>query len=125
MPLNLKRRIVPPIAVRSYSRKDAGALLVLQSDYGGRVGRKQQPHRQHGGFVEAVALEKILRTQLRPVGQQGDAKKFLLLGEIDRVFEQLRAVAMTAKRIVHDQILQQNTKPPSAVLIVNNRLIMP
>src|ERR1700674_1288144 len=107
MPLNLKRRIVPPIAVRSYSRKGAGAPL-LQSDFGGRVGRDQQPHRQHRGFVEAMALEKLLGTQLRPIGQQRDAEKFFLLGEVDCVFEQLRAVAMAAKRIVHDEVLKEN-----------------
>src|SRR3954471_16097374 len=80
---------------------------------GGRCGvlRDKETHWQHMRLEEAVALEKILRPQLRPVGQQRDPEKLLLLGEIDRVLEQLRSVAMTAERIVHHQVFQQNHKP--------------
>src|SRR2546423_1001076 len=48
---------------------------VLQSYAGRSVCRNEQSHRQHGGFVEAVALEEILRAQLRTVRQQGDTQE--------------------------------------------------
>ena len=49
--------------------------------------RNQQPHRHHGRLKEAMAFEEILGSQLRPIGQQGDAQEVLLLREIDRIFQ--------------------------------------
>ena len=60
------------------------------------------------GFEKAVALEEILGAQLRPIGQERDPEELLLLREIDRVFEQLRAVTVTAEGVVHDEIFQQD-----------------
>ena len=62
-------------------------------------------------FKEAVALEKILRAQLGPVGQQRNAEEFFLFREFNGVLEQKGAVAVTAKGIVHNKILKQKDKP--------------
>ena len=88
---------------RKYRPRVGHAPPALRSGRGGRVlqrhfrlpvvGREQKAHRHHGGFVEAVALEEILRAQFRTIGQESDAQEILLLREIDRVFEQHRAVA--------------------------------
>jgi hypothetical protein len=83
------------------------ARLDLQSHFGRRVRGNEQPHREHGRFVKAVTLEKILRTQFGAIRQQRDAEKFFLPGEVDRILEELRPVAVPAKGIVHDQIFQK------------------
>src|SRR5256885_10608739 len=59
----------------------------------------------------AVALEKILRAQLGAIRQQRDPQKLFLLREIDRVFEQLRSVSVAAKRIVDDEIFEEDYEP--------------
>jgi hypothetical protein len=84
------------------------ARAVLQGGRGGGVRRNQQTHRQHMGFEKAVAFEEILGAELRPIGEKRDPEEFFLPCEIDRVFEQFRAVAMPAKRIVHNKIFQKN-----------------
>src|SRR4051812_42668654 len=62
-------------------------------------------------FEKAVAFEEILGTQLGPVSQERDPQKLFLLGEIDRVFEQLRSVAVAAERVVDDEVFQENNEP--------------
>ena len=58
-------------------------------------------------FEKAVAFEKVLGAQLGTIRQQRDAEEFLLFGEGDRVFEQLGAVAVAAKGVVHDKVFQE------------------
>src|SRR5882724_10667118 len=84
---------------REPTTENAPARALLQRSRSGVVVRNQEAHRQHVGFEEAVPLKEVLRTQLGPVGQQGDAEKLFLFREIDGVLEQLRAVAVTAKGI--------------------------
>src|SRR3954467_5867713 len=112
MPRNLKRRMVPPMASGSYNRNeaDAPAIFQLERRWGGRVRCNQQAHRQHVRFEKAVALEEILGTQLRPIGQERDPEKLLLLGEIDRVLEQLRTITVTAKSVAHAQVLEEKNE---------------
>src|SRR2546423_13036635 len=91
--------------------EQAAARVLLQGGGSAALLRNQQPHREHVGFEETVALEEVLRAQLGPVGQQGYAEEFFLFREIDGVLEQLRAVAVTAKGIVDDQVLEQDHEP--------------
>ena len=62
--------------------------------------------------MKAEASKKSLRTQLRTIGQQGNAQKILLFGELDRVTQQLRSISVPAELFVNHQVLQQNNKPP-------------
>ena len=57
-----------------------------------------------------MAPKEILGTNLRPIGEQGDAKEIFLLCKIYRVLEQLRAVAVAAIFIMDDQIFQKNNE---------------
>src|SRR5882724_9416956 len=57
-----------------------------------------------------MAFEECLRFDLWTIGQQGDAKEVFLAGKVDGVFEQLRAVAVIAKRFMDDKVLQQNNE---------------
>src|SRR4051812_45052470 len=59
-----------------------------------------------------MAPKKALRSNLWPVGQKRDAQEVLLLGEINRVTEQVRSISVIAICFVHDQVLQQNNEPP-------------
>src|SRR5438552_10381782 len=72
--------------------------------------RNQQSHWHHRRFVEAMAPKEILGTNLRPIGEQGDAKEIFLFREIYRVLEQLRAVAVAAIFLMDDQIFQKNNE---------------
>ena len=58
-----------------------------------------------------MPLEKILGAQLGPIGQERDPEKLFLLGEIDRVFEELRTVAVAAEGIVDNEVLEQDHEP--------------
>jgi hypothetical protein len=100
------------MASGSYNRNeaDAPAIFQLERRRRGRVRRNQEAHRQHVRFEKAVALEEVLRTQLGAIGQERDPEKFLLFREIDRVLEQLRTVAVTAKGVVHDQVFEQQNE---------------
>ena len=55
-----------------------------------------------------MGAEKFLGQVLRPIGQQGDAKEILLPRKFDRVIEKLRAVSMSLKLFMNDQVLEQN-----------------
>ena len=52
--------------------------------------------------------EKRLRYIFRSIGQQCDSEEVFLLREINCVFEELVAVALTLKLRVHNQILQKH-----------------
>ena len=90
--------------------ESAPARALLQCGRRSGLLRNQEAHRQHVRFEEAVALEEILRAQLGAIRQQRDPQKLFLLREIDRVFEQLRSVSVAAKRIVDDEVFEQEDK---------------
>src|ERR1043166_8391447 len=72
--------------------------------------RDQKPHRNHRRFVEAVPAEEFLRLIFRSVGEEGDAEKILLPGELDRMFKQERAIAVTLILFMNDKVLEQTDK---------------
>ena len=64
------------------------------------LGRDQEPHWDHGRFVEAVAPEKFLSQVLRTIGQQSDPKKIFLPRELDRMIEQFRTVTVSLELLM-------------------------
>jgi hypothetical protein len=68
----------------------------------------QQSHRDHRRFVEPVAPEKFLSLVLGPIGQERNAKKIFLAGELDRVLEQHRPVTVALELFIYYQVLEQN-----------------
>ena len=89
------------------------------------LGRDPQAHRNHRRINKTVMAEKFLRHIFRPVGQQRNAKKIFLFGKIDRVLEKLRAVTLALNSLWTTRSSRSITKPPSAVLMVNSKLIIP
>src|SRR5207237_7943800 len=59
---------------------------------------------------DSVASEAGLRFALGSTGHKGAAKEAFLGGNVDDVFEQLRAVAVIAHRCMDDKVLQPNNE---------------
>ena len=69
---------------------------------------QEQAHRHHGGFEEAVALEEILRPQLRTIGQQRDPEEIFLFRELIAYSSSLRTVAIALETLVHHEIFEEH-----------------
>src|SRR4029077_11105244 len=73
--------------------------------------RNQQSHRDHRGLVKAVTAEKFLCHIFRAIGQQSDAEKIFLSGEINGVLQQFCAVAVALEFFVNHQIFEEDNEP--------------
>src|SRR5947209_154662 len=95
--------------IRTYSGNAARENLQAR----GRrcVVRNEEPHWQHVGLEETVALKEILRAQLRPIGQQGDPEELFLFRKLDGVLEETRAIAVAAESIVNHEIFEKENEP--------------
>lgn len=58
-----------------------------------------------------MTFEEVHGIRINPIRQQGDSEEIFLPGELDGVFEQLRAVTLATMEVMDDDVLKENDKP--------------